>query len=167
MRAMLHRSVPALILTVLLGSCASSSKPPAPAMDQAAAEAVMAGINQKFAAAVAARDTDQVVGFYADDAHLLPANAPRADGHDAIRAAWVPFLRTPGLSLTPTSTQVIVSAAGDLLIDVGSYRMTMDGPKGKPPIVDVGKYVTVYRKSGADWKVIVDTFNSDRPAPGM
>ena len=43
----------------------------------------------------------------------------------------------------------------------------MDGPKGKPPIEDVGKYVTVYRKSGEDWKNIVDTFNSDRPAPGM
>jgi len=163
----LCRSVVILSLAALMGSCATSSKPPAPAMDQAAAEAVMASINQKFAAAVAARDTDQVVGFYADDAHVLPANAPRADGREAIRATWTQFLRTPGLSLVPTSTQVIVSGAGDLLIDVGSYRMTMDGPKGKPPIEDVGKYVTVYRKSGEDWKIIVDTFNSDQPGPGM
>src|SRR5438093_7936454 len=126
MRAMLLRSIPALILTALMGSCATSSKPPAPAMDQTAAEAIIASLNQKFAAAVAARDTDQVVGFYADDAHVLPANAPRADGREAIRATWVQFLRTPGLSLVPTSTQVIVSGAGDLLIDVGSYRLKMD-----------------------------------------
>jgi ketosteroid isomerase-like protein len=41
----------------------------------------------------------------------------------------------------------------------------MNDPKGKP-VNDKGKYVTVYGKQpDGKWKVVVDIFNSDLPAP--
>ena len=165
MRSFIGRLALGISLAAFVGSCGgSAAKPAAQKLDQAGAEAVLAGINQQFAAAVAARDTDKVVSFYADDGHVLASNAPRADGHEGIRAVWAQFLSTPGLDLNISSNQVIVSEAGDLLIDLGAYRMKMKGPKG--PIEDVGKYVTIFRKTGEDWKIIVDTFNSDTPLPG-
>ena len=49
-------------------------------------------------------------------------------------------------------------------IDVGSYTMKMSDAKGKM-MQDVGKYVTIFKKVDGQWKIIVDTFNSDAPAP--
>jgi ketosteroid isomerase-like protein len=86
----------------------------------------------------------------------------RADGHDAIRATWGEFLKTPGLSLTTTSGDLTVSEAGDMAIDIGAYEMTMTGPKGQP-VKEVGKYVWIFKKVGDEWKIAVDTFNSDAP----
>ena len=152
------------VAAVLLGSCASA--PQKPTVDVAAVKAAVADINQKYMAAVAARDTDAVAGLYSDDARTLAPNAPRADGRAAIRALWVEFLSTPGLNLTFSSSDVTVSESGDLAIDVGSYQMTMTTPKGLP-IHDVGKYVTVFKKVGDEWKISVDTFNSDQPIAGQ
>ncbi len=152
-------------VAVLLGSCASNPSSQKPVVDTAAIKSAIDGIGPQFAAAVAARDTDAVVAFYADDARILAAGAPRADGRDAIRAMWVQFLSTPGLDLKLTSSDVMVAEAGDLAIDIGGYQMSMTGPKGKPA-QDVGKYVTIFKKVGDQWKVVVDMFNSDKPAPG-
>jgi uncharacterized protein (TIGR02246 family) len=162
MRRAVESCVISCVVAVLLGSCTASQKP---AVDTAAIKSAIADFNQKFAAAVAARDTDTVANSYADDAHLLPAGSPRSDGREAIRAAWVQFLGTPGLSLKFTSSDVMVAEAGDVAIDVGAYEMSMSGPKGQP-IQDVGKYVTVLKKVGDQWKIVVDTFNSDKPMPG-
>ncbi len=60
----------------------------------------------------------------------------------------------------------MVAEAGDLAIDIGAYQMNMSGPKGEP-IQDVGKYVTIFKKVGEDWKIVVDTYNSDMPLPGQ
>jgi uncharacterized protein (TIGR02246 family) len=159
MRRQVAGSLIAGVVAVLLGSCAASQKP---TVDAAAIKSAIEGINQKYAAAVAARDTDAVAGLYAVDGRTLPPNGPRADGHDAIRALWAHFLSTPGLNLTFSSSDLTISEAGDMAVDVGAYHMTMDGPKGKP-IEDVGKYVTIFKKVGDEWKISVDTFNSDKP----
>ncbi len=53
-----------------------------------------------------------------------------------------------------------------LAIDLGTYHMKMTG-RGGALIEDHGKYVTVYRKTDAGWKSLVDTYNSDVPPPGM
>lgn len=163
MRRQVAGSLITCVLAVLLGSCATSQKP---TVDAAAIKTTIADINQRYVAAVAARDVDAVVNVYAADARLLPANGPRADGHDAIRAAWGDFLKTPGLNMSFTSSDLTVSEAGDMAIDIGAYHMTMTGPKGES-IQDVGKYVTIFKKVGDEWKISVDTFNTDTPIAGQ
>ena len=96
---------------------------------------------------------------------MRPPNALLPPARDSIRAAWVGFLRLPALELTADPTSKVFSEAGDLVVDIGTYRMKMLGPKGKP-VEDVGKYVAVYRRSAGQWKIVVDTFNSDLPASG-
>ena len=157
------RWVVPLLLVSLVAGCAPPAAPP---VDTAAIKAEIVKTDEGFMAAVAARDTAALRNFYAEDAHLLAPNMPRADGIDAVMAGWREFLATPGLELTGQCQDVIVSQAGDMAIDLGTYRMKMTGPTGAP-IEDHGKYVTVFKKTDAGWKSIVDTYNSDVPLPGM
>jgi len=154
----------ASVLAVLVSACAS--QPKTPSVDIVAITAAADSLNKAFVAAVAARDTVAVAGFYSPDAHLLAPGAPQADSHDAIRALWAGFLQTPGLDFSITSSHPIVTQAGDMVIDVGTYSMKFTNAKGKP-LEDVGKYVTVMKKVDGDWKILIDTFNSDKPTPGM
>ena len=162
MRRQVAGSLIACVFAALLGGCAA----PKPVVDAAAIKAKITDLNQRYAAAVAAKDLDGLLGQYAPDARVLPANGPRADGHDAIRGAWTGFLNTPGLSLAFTSSDVTVSEAGDMAIDIGAYQMSMTGPGGQP-VADVGKYVTIFKKVGDEWKISVETFNSDMPVAGQ
>jgi uncharacterized protein (TIGR02246 family) len=128
--------------------------------DVAAAKAAADSLNQAFVAALAARDTGAVVDFYTDDARFLPSNAPRADGRDAIRRSWAEFLSIPGLALELRSTEVMMSEAGDMVVDIGTYRLRASGP-GNQPMEDVGKYVVILKRAEGRWKIAVDIFNSD------
>jgi ketosteroid isomerase-like protein len=155
--------LPILLLAVVLtlAGCAGGQKPPA--VDPAAITAVIDSISKATNAAIAAKDTDAVVGRYAEDAHLLAPNMPRVDGREAIRKGWVTMLSAPGAQLALTSGQKIVSQAGDLVVDLGTYDYRGLDPKQKP-VQEVGKYVTVYKQVDGQWKMVVDAWNSD-PAP--
>lgn len=70
----------------------------------------------------------------------------------------------PGFDLRPVSNTKIISEAGDLVVDLGTYEFSGTDPKGKP-MHDTGKYVTAIKKVNGEWKIVVDTFNSDTPMP--
>jgi uncharacterized protein (TIGR02246 family) len=161
MRVRPERWVLAVLFAVLAAGCGTKTR--APIADVEAVTATVDSLNQAFIAAVAARDTAAVVGCYADNAQVLPPGMHKASGTDAIRALWIGFLRTPGLALRPQSRQVIVSESGELAIDIGTYQMTITGANGEP-VDDIGKYVTILRRTDAGWKIIVNAFNSDLPA---
>jgi len=138
-----------LLAFALLSGCAGGQKQAQPVVDTAMISAATDSLNKAFVAAVDARDTTLIVSFYAEDAHFLPPNAPRREGRDSIRTAWVEFLVMPDSKLAFTSSQKLISEAGDMVVDVGAYDFTGKDPKGKP-IHDVGKYVTVLRKVNGD-----------------
>jgi ketosteroid isomerase-like protein len=93
-------------------------------------------------------------------AALVPI-VPLARGRDAVRAVWAQLLSAPNLELVWTPTSVEIAQAADMAYEVGSYRLAMDGPNGR--IEDDGKYVVVWRRTAAGWKVAADIFNSSRP----
>ena len=154
------------ILCVALMSGCTSAPPATPAVDEAAIAAAVDGITPAFAAAVAARDTNAIAAMYADDAHVLAPNMPRVDGKDAIRHSWAEFMSTPGVDLVPEANTRIASEAGDMVVELGTYVFKWQDASGKP-MSDHGKYVSVYRRVGGEWKIAVDTYNSDIPLPGM
>ena len=92
--------------------------------------------------------------------------------HRATAARWVSAAREQLVSQTRTrlaerlnlqSNEVIPSEKGDLAIALGTYRTTYRA--GVKEIQDIGKYVTIFHHGDSGWKIIVDTFNSDQPAP--
>lgn len=161
MRSRVARLVLPFAVVAIVGACAGAQETQTPVVDAAAITATVDSLEQGFVALVAARDTEGVVAYYTDDARMLPAGGPRLDGREAIRALWVQFLNMPNLELSITTRDCLVSQAGDMATQLGAYTMKWTDPKGKP-VEDVGKYVTIYTKTDAGWKVIVDIFNSDR-----
>jgi ketosteroid isomerase-like protein len=148
-----------------MSGCAGAPQTP-PAVDQAAIATQIQGRTAAFAAGLAARDTNAIGNMYADDAHLLAPNAPRTDGKEAIRQVWAGFMRMPGMELVPTTGPTMVSEAGDMVVELGTYTFKALDAGGKP-MTDNGKYVTVYKKVNGEWKIVVDTWNSDVPFPSM
>jgi uncharacterized protein (TIGR02246 family) len=158
----------AVALPVAMNGCTAtqSPPPPPPMVNEVEIGAALDSLTTAFVGAVTARETTLVANFYSDDAHFLPANAARADGKDAVRQVWAGFLATPGLQMSLTPNTKLVSDDGDLVVDLGAYVMNWQDAKGKT-MTDKGKYVTVYKKVNGEWKIVVDTFNSDAPPPGV
>ena len=149
-------SVSLLLLIVLgPGACARQA-------DTAAEERVIRDLDKKWVQAVAAKDTMTIGSIYAEDGEFLPQGAPRVTGRAAIRSAWAQLFKAPNLALTFEPTRVVVSSAGDLVYETGTYRLAMDGPKGQR-IEDAGKYVVAWKKVNGEWKVQYDIYNNDKP----
>jgi uncharacterized protein (TIGR02246 family) len=150
----------AIGLACLVPACKQAEVPDTRAADESAIRDIVAAWNK----AVAAKDVDGSISCYSDDGSLLIQNRPIVTGKEGIRAYYANLLAMPGFSLAIQSAMVEVARSGDLAYERGTYRMTVDGPDGKP-VTNTGKYVGVYRK-GADgiWKLVADIANSDSPA---
>lgn len=120
-------------------------------------------MDEEFVRNVNSKDVEALVSaFYAEDAELLPPNAPVMSGHVAIREFWKGML-VAGLKVFVLETKRIAES-GDLAYGSGVYELTVS-PPGAGTISDQGKYVVVYRRQqDGRWKAVADIFNSSRPA---
>lgn len=147
-----------LSLVVLAGGCATAVR------DDGSAEVQIRSIAPQFEAAVSAGDVDRLVGFYADDAVVLPPNEPMVSGSAAIRAF---FERLVPMNPTINLTSERIVQSGDLAYDVGHYTFAFT-PPGAERMTDRGKYLVVWRRMpNGEWKTVADAFNTDLPMPGM
>jgi len=149
-------------LAVLL--LTTACKQPPPADTPAADEQTIRDLDAKWEKTAGARDLDGTLSFYSRNAVVLPGNAPIVIGKDAIRALWVSLL-SPDISLSWQATKVDVARSGELAYLIGTYTLTAKDAQGKPA-TDHGKLVEIFKKKGdGPWKVAVDMYNSDLPAP--
>ena len=128
-----------------------------------AAEARIRELDRQWVAAAAAKDTAAIMAFYAPEGRFMVPNAPAANTPDAIRAAWAGMLGLPNVSITFEPTDVYVSDDATMAYDVGTYRVSYDGPNGR--VEDYGKYLVVWEKLDGEWKAVADMINTDRPLP--
>jgi uncharacterized protein (TIGR02246 family) len=143
----------ALLSFALVGTAAADTK----------IEQALRDLDAQWSAAAEAKDLDKTVSYYADDAIVMPPNAPPATTKEAIRSAWNEMLTSPGAAISWKATKVEVAKGGDLAYVSGTYQETMADASGKR-VQDRGKYVAIFKKqSDGAWKVIVDIWNSDIP----
>jgi uncharacterized protein (TIGR02246 family) len=158
------RATPLLSLfaCALLVSCEARNNKLNGAADAAAA---VRALDEQWSAAAAKNDLDSTVAFYADDAVLLPPNAPIVQGRKAIRDMWAGLI-SPGVSLSWKATKVEAADSGELAYLYGTYADSAPDAKGGPPVHDTGKILEIWKKQAdGNWKCIVDTYNSDVPLP--
>jgi len=152
---------PAAVL-VLVGAAMSACKP---AADQrvASEDAVRAADiawDNAFSSDVAA-----AVAFVEPTGSVLPPNEPIATGPEAVKALFDRLHAYPQLKVHWQPVEVGAAGSGDLAYSSGTYEMSFNDAQGKP-VMDHGKYVTVWRKQmDGSWKVVRDIFNSDLPVP--
>ncbi len=130
-------------------------------VDTSADEAAIRAATTAWANAYNSGDADAMGANYAEDAVLLPPNAPAATGRTAIQeflAADSAGSRAAGLTFNlPGDGPVQVS--GDLAYESGSFSVT----DAAGATVATGKYIGVFNKIDGKWLLVRDTWNSDAP----
>jgi ketosteroid isomerase-like protein len=100
--------------------------------------------------------------YYADDARVLPPNHATVTGRDAIAALY----RSSGSIQEYALTILAIEGRNDLAYVHSAYRITLAPPGVPQPVGDQGKGVEIWKKQrDGSWKVVLDVFNSDLPAP--
>jgi ketosteroid isomerase-like protein len=104
--------------------------------------------------------TDSVAVIYAERGRIMWPNGPAAVGRDSIAAGLRAIgAMTPVLSMRTED----VEASGPLAVERGRYTMTWTPPGGSP-VADSGKYLVRWRRTGAEWMIVDNIWNSDLPA---
>ena len=155
----------ALLLVVIPSAFVATSCAPSATSDSRAADAsAIQALDEQWSATAARNDLEGTVAFYADDAVLLPPNAPIATDRKSIRESWAGLLG-PNTAVSWKVSKVEVAKSGELGYLYGTYSLSIQDPKGGPPVRDTGKLVEIWKKQAdGKWKCIVDTYNSDLPA---
>lgn len=106
-------------------------------------------------------DAAGVANLYADDGMILAPSQPAAVGRAAIEAFLVKDIASSkAANLTDDFGDINgVGVSGDIAWVSGVYSNTDKAGKK----VDTGKYTTVFKRAGSEWKIIRDTWNSDIP----
>lgn len=107
-----------------------------------------------------AGDVKAVTAQYADDALLMPPNAPGASGKAAILAYFTKDIANSkaGGVVFVVNPKTDVGVSGDMGWESGTYKVTVKGT-----VVETGKFLSVSRKKDGKWLYIRDTWNSDAP----
>ena len=117
--------------------------------------------------AVAARDGDleRWLSLWADDGKRMAPNAPASVGVEQIRAAIEPgfeFFTFEEFTINADEVQIL----GDQAYAHGTYGYSMMPKAGGDTIEDSGKFLTIFEKQADDsWKIAIDSFSSNLPAP--
>ena len=135
-----------------------SSHPSFAAGESKAAKALMT-VDDDWSKTAVAKNLDALASYVAEDGVAYPPNEPIAVGREAVRKVWAANFAVPGFQISwQANAGGVAKSTG---WTAGTYRASFNGPDGKP-MVQNGKYVTVWRK-GADgrWQVVRDIWNSD------
>ncbi|MBE0594129.1 MAG: DUF4440 domain-containing protein [Gemmatimonadales bacterium] len=147
-----------LLATSMLAGCGG------PQVDIATELEAVRARSQGVAAAEAAQDVAAALAFWADNAVVQPAGAPQLQGKAALGDLYHQFFEGGQLKeFAGTTSHIEVSAAGDLAYEYGVNRMILAGPDGD--LLDMGKYLVVWKKIDGEWFAVALSFTSDTPAP--
>jgi len=132
-------------------------------VDVAAERDAILATDRPWQEAIAAKDVDRALSFWADDAVVMAPGGASLTGKNAIRGFVVEAFKMPGFGLRWETTSVSVSSQGDLAYALARTTTTVNGPDGKPTSLR-GKAATVWRK-GTDgrWRCVVDIWNDEAP----
>lgn len=126
-------------------------------------EAAIRRLDEEWGKAASAKNLDAVVGFYAHDGSLVWPGEPAVHGTAQIRAGWKKMMDTiPGLNLRFTPERIVISDDASLASDFGKVEFGHE-VNGKP-VMEIAKYVVVWRKEKGDWKVLYDSYNLNSEA---
>ena len=116
-------------------------------------------------AAISARNVEEVLSFWADDAIVQHPGKPQIEGKEAIGDGYRQwFVENENLKeCSETITHIEVSASGDLAYVYGVWKDIKTGPEGD--LLDMGKYLDVWKKIDGEWYIAAVCATSDAPEP--
>jgi ketosteroid isomerase-like protein len=106
--------------------------------------------------------TEKNLSMYTKDAISMPSYEPIHEGIDAIKEASEKMEKSGWkcTSFEPTTLKVVPN--GNMITEIGTYKISMTMPGMDKPMDDQGKYLTIWEKQkNGSLKVKVETWNSD------
>jgi ketosteroid isomerase-like protein len=164
MRGSIERVIVLCCIVTAAGCAAKSEGAAAAPADSAAVSHAFHARSDGLQRAEAAKDAETSASFYAEDAIVQPPGAPQIAGKANILALYKSYFGNASLKdLRGTPSSATISASGDLAYEGGVNRIVFGSPKGD--LVDMGKYVIVWKHERGDWYVSALAFSSDAAAP--
>lgn len=148
----MRRAIPVLVFvaSAILAGCV-------PRADVAVEEAAVRARAAQWLEYATARDAAGVASLFAEDAALYWEDRPPTTGPEAIEAFMRrQFTENPAAEGSFAPDRIDVAASGDLAVERGGYQSPSES----------GRYLTVYRKVGGEWKVAADMSLSTSPHGG-
>jgi uncharacterized protein (TIGR02246 family) len=128
-----------------------------PVSAMAQEKAAIQNLNDQFARAFNTGDIAAVAAHYTEDAVVLPPGAEMVMGRNAILTFWKAAYEQIGdIKLTAVDVKPLGSNAAR---EIGTFSLRT---KGSQPQEVSGKYVVVWEKVGADWKLAADIWNTNK-----
>jgi ketosteroid isomerase-like protein len=119
-------------------------------------------IGDDLARAMVEKDVDRMLAMYAPGAISLPNYSPRMEGLDAFRESHAQMEAAGMTVLAFDSEPTDVWQAGDQVIEIGKFEITLEMAGMPGEIEDAGKYLTIYeRDADGALKIKVETWNTD------
>jgi len=107
-------------------------------------------------------NVEKMLGIYTADAIMMPSYQPMQDGIAAIRAASVAMAGSGTKYTTFELTTLKVMPNGNMINEIGTYKINVTMPGMDKPMDDHGKYLTIWEKQkDGSLKIKIDTWNSD------
>lgn len=143
--ARMGRIMLGLVFLVLAGLPASAADDVRQAIEAA---------NKKFEAAVGRGDGPGTAALYTAAGQLLPAQSETVSGTQAIGQFWQAVYNSGIKSASLTTLEA--EGHGNTAHEVGKYELRAADGK----VLDHGKYVVIWKKEGASWKLHRDIWTT-------
>jgi ketosteroid isomerase-like protein len=119
-------------------------------------------INKDMIKSMLEGDVEKNLTLYTTDAISMPSYEPMHEGIAAIRKANEEMTKS-GMKITafePVTLKVLVN--GNMITEIGTYKISMSMPGMEKPMDDHGKYLTIWEKQkDGSLKVKIETWNTD------
>lgn len=162
MRRILISSFALALVAGMFAGC-QPPPPPAPTVDLAAAEQAIKDASAKWLQLRQAKDTAGIMSeMVAPDAVTLFGGEVHKGAAEIQASMEKEIAENPDATLTWATTGVTVAASGDLGYELGTWTYDPDGAGEKP--AENGEFVTIWKKTDAGWRMVVDSGTVIKPA---
>lgn len=147
----------AAAIALVVSGCQKEAK-----ADPEAAKAAIQADQKKWNDEFKSKNTEALVGHYADDAFFVAPGVKGTDGSTAIREVYANASTDPAFSVSFSSDKIDVSGSGDMAYARGHFSEKYTDPKTSKMMTDSGSYLTVYKKQqDGGWKAVEDFASAD------
>ena len=108
-------------------------------------------------------NSQATLGFYTNDAVSLPNYGEMVKGIDAIKKSNDEMMSSGMKVNSMEFNTVMVNTYGNVVSEIGTYKMNATMPGMANPMEDTGKYLTLWEKQpDGSLKIKVETWNTDK-----
>jgi ketosteroid isomerase-like protein len=118
--------------------------------------------NEMLAKAMVDGNSQESMSMYTNDAVSLPNFGKMVSGIDAIKKSNDEMMSSGMKIKSVEFNTVSVNAYGNIVSEIGTYKMSVAMPGMTTPTDDTGKYLTLWEKQpDGSLKIKVETWNTD------